>query len=344
MTAWDKGPTGLFHLDEGETFWQPAPTGGYVTLTVTPDRFKHDASAAGFQVVPPGGRIPVQAHKAAEKVWYVVEGIAELTIDGEIRRLVSGSTVAMGRKVPHSLINDGETDLRLFFWVTPPGYEGLLADWGVARHPGEAAPAPFTADAAKFHRSPLVTGDAAIAVGAASDRGQWVVVEPDAGQTWWQTPPAGLYIQYKVSTETFASNRFFAGIQVLPPGGQIPPHAHTRNEEFLLIRNGHGTAFIDDQAFELRPGSLAFVDRWVKHSIRNDSDENMEIFAIFTPPGLEMLLPAVSKLRLSPDEPEPDWRGYRLPDNVEELLQHSTLHLPHMADRHNAEAVETPTY
>ena len=40
MTAWDKGACGLFEPGEGETYWQPQPTGGYVTLTMTPEQFE----------------------------------------------------------------------------------------------------------------------------------------------------------------------------------------------------------------------------------------------------------------------------------------------------------------
>lgn len=346
MNAWDKGPSGCFHLDEAETYWQPQPTGGYVTLTMTPENFKHDASACGFQVIPPGGRIPVQSHKAAEKVWYVFEGTAELTIDGEVRRLTRGCTVAMGRKVPHSLVNDGDTDLRLFFWVTPPGYEGLLADWGRPRQAGDAA---LKFDAAPVLRSPLLLGADTAAV-APQDKGHWVFVAPDAGDVYWQFPPAGGYMQWKSTTKTFASNRFFSCIQVLPPGGQIPAHSHTRNEEWLLIATGHGTLFVDDVPVTLRTGSLCYVDRWVTHSIRNDSDVPMEIFVIFTPPGLEDILPPVSIPKSEQFPTEPNWEEFfaKTPmpsmDYVDDTFKGSCITMPHNADQHNKEVDKPVVY
>jgi quercetin dioxygenase-like cupin family protein len=346
MNAWDKGPFGCFGLDEGETYWQPQPTGGYVTLTMTPESFKHDHSACGFQVIPPGGRIPVQSHRAAEKVWYVLDGVGELTIDGRAHRLSPGCTAAMQRNVPHSLVNDGETDLRLFFWVTPPGYEGLLADWGRPRTEGQPAP---EFDAGEVRRSPLLTGHAAETV-SQEDMGHWVFVEPEAGDLYWQIPPAGGFMQWKTTTKTFASNRFFSCIQVLPPGGQIPAHAHPRNEEWLVVRTGSGTALVDGQELPLRPGSVCFVDRWVVHSMRNDGDEAMELFVVFTPPGLEDILPVVSVPRSAEYPTEPNWEQFftnqPIPtiDVIDALFEGSVMALPHVAQKHHDETPSPVVY
>lgn len=343
MSAWDKGPAGVFGPDEGQGYWQPVPTGGHATLTMTPETFNHDASACGTQTIPPGGRIDPIAHRAAEKVWYVLDGSGELTIEGKKHRLVSKVTIAMGRKVVHSLVNDGERDLVLFFWITPPGYDDYLACIGRPRMAGETPPA-FSANSLQgFARSPVLTGAAELAGIAAEDKGDWVVVGPEEGQSFWQGPPAGRYIQYKVHTEMFASNRFFAGIQVLAPGGNIPPHAHTRNEEWLLVRNGFGQIFVDGVWHDLKAGSLAFVSRWVTHSIRNDSDEDMEIFAVFTPPGLEKFLPPFSIAR-QPGEAEPEDSAFAMPDNAMELLAGAVLNLPFQADQHNAEALVRPDF
>lgn len=343
MTAWDKGPAGLFQPGEGQSFWQPQPTGGFATLTMTPETFKHDAAACGFQVVPPGGRIEPMAHRAAEKVWYVAEGSASLTIEGETRALAPGALVSMGRKVVHALVNDGSSDLRLFFWVTPPGYEDYLACIG-QRRDGETAPPPFAArDLSDLLRCPVITDPDALAAIPAGDKGDWTVVAPHEGSSYWQAAPAGGYIQFKAYPEVFDSNRFVAAIQVLPPGGQIPPHAHSRLEEWLLIRNGRGRVFVDGQWHPVGPGSLAFVSRWVTHSILNESDQDMEIFAIATPPGLELLLREFS-LKARPGEPAPDLSTFTLPPDPDALLEGAVLRMPAYVARHNAEDLVRPGF
>lgn len=344
MTAWDKGPSGLFGPGAGESYWQPAPTGGYVSLTMTPETFMHDAAACGVQVIPPGGRIEPMAHRAAEKILYVTGGAGTLTIEGETRPLVAGSLVVMGRKVIHALVNDGPEDLALFFWITPPGYEDYLACTGRPRQAGEAAPAPFARDGADaLHRSPVITAGEALAAIDKADKGDWMVVGPKEGAAYWQSAPAGGYIQFKAYPDVFHSNRFVAAIQVLPPGGQIPPHSHSRLEEWLLIRTGHGRAFVDGAWHPVRPGSLGFVSRWVTHSILNESDEDMEIFAIATPPGLEELLREFS-IRAKPGEPAPDLSQFTLPDNVDDLLKGRVLRMPGYTREHNERDLVRPDF
>ncbi len=168
-----------------------------------------------------------------------------------------------------------------------------------------------------------------------------MVIGPEAGASFWQAPPAGGYIQYKVDPLHFASNRFFAGIQVLPPGGVIPPHAHTRNEEILLIASSRGQVLLDGTWLDADTGSLAFVSRWVTHSIRNTGECDMTIFAVFTPPGLERLLPLVSVPR-EPGKPAPDTASFALPANLAELVDGSVLCLPQQAATHNRVATTPP--
>lgn len=344
MKAWDKGPAGLLGPDDGVSYWQPQPTGGWVTLKFVPATFPHDAAACGVQAIPPGGRIPLQAHRAAEKLLYVLDGSGSASVDGALHRLTPGTTVAMCRKVPHEVTNNGDQDLRLFFWVTPPGYEYVLAWSGRPRRASETAPQPFAAPAAGHETifpSPLLIDGDAVAASWAADKGQSIVVGPADGESFWQAPPAGGYIQYKVDPLHFASNRFFAAVQILPPGGMTPPHAHTRNEEILLIANGSGEICVDGVWHEAVKGSLAFVSRWVTHSIRNTGDTDMAIFAVFTPPGLEQSLRAVSRPRV-PGESEPDPATFTLPDNLAEVLDGSTLSLPEHAEAHNRNALVPP--
>ena len=340
--AWDKGPAGLFAAGSGQSFWQPAPTGGYVTLTMTPETFKHDASACGVQTIPPGGRVEAMAHRAAEKILYILDGRGTLTIEGQVRALVPGSMVTMGRKVVHQLINDSPEELTLFFWVTPPGYEDYLACIGQPRIAGAAAPV-FPANPAAGMRSPVISGAAELAEIEPGAKGDWMVVAPAEGSSYWQAAPAGGYIQFKAYPEIFDSNRFIAAIQVLPPGGQIPPHAHSRIEEWLLIRTGHGRIFVDGTWHPIEPGSLGFVSRWITHSIINESDVDMEVFAVATPPGLELLLRQFS-VKANPGDTPPDLSGFAIPDNADELLQGAVLRMPGYAAKHNAEDATRPEY
>lgn len=347
--AWDKGPAGVMGPDEGPAYWQPAPTGGWVTLKYIPATFAFDAAACGIQVIPPGGRLPLRALRASELLWYVMSGSATALLDGKVHRLEAGSAVALGRQVPHSLENDGAEDLQLFFWVTPPGYEEILACIGRPRSAGDAAPGPFAepeVDTGALS-SPLMSEAEMSASYPTSGKGRVTVVGAHEGTSaHWQAPPARGYIQMKFTTANVASNRFGSGLQVLPPGGFIPPHAHTSNEEVLLIVRGRGQAIVDDVPMDVEPGSLAFVSRWVKHTIVNTGDENMYVLAIVTPlGGLDKIIsmPGFS-IPVVPGEPEPDWAGFDMSMFDEQeagvALESTCLNLPFQVDIHNREAGE----
>ena len=246
MSTWDKGPVGLLGQDEGLSFWQPQPTGGWATLKFTPATLRQNAAACITQMVPPGGVIPSHAHVAAETVIYVTSGRCTATIDGTAHRLEVDATVVVGRQVPIEIVNDGDDALHLFIWMTPPGPEDLLSWWGIPRTTGDAPPAPFDRPQGWAERARLLrvmtTDD--LAVADPTDKGAWRVISRDATPTYWQPAPSRGFLAMKVSTDNYPSNAFEVGEQMLCPGAMIVPHAHSHNEEVLLVtrgtRPGHG--------------------------------------------------------------------------------------------------------
>lgn len=123
--AWDTGPATVIGPHNGTSFWQPPPTGGHVTIKVAPPHFPSNFYAVGTQTVPPGGRLPVHAHQRAEELLFVLSGTAMATIDGVSHRLERGALLYAGRWVEHGIVNDGDTDLVLYFVLWPPGSTSL---------------------------------------------------------------------------------------------------------------------------------------------------------------------------------------------------------------------------
>ncbi len=64
-------------------------------------------------VVDPGGRLTLQRHEHRDEHWIVVEGEAEVRIDGEVSRVPAGQSVRVGRGSLHQLGNPGTTRLRI---------------------------------------------------------------------------------------------------------------------------------------------------------------------------------------------------------------------------------------
>ena len=51
----EPGPYGVWGLEDGESYWLPQPSGGHMTLKMTPDTFPANHYMAAVQVVEEGG-------------------------------------------------------------------------------------------------------------------------------------------------------------------------------------------------------------------------------------------------------------------------------------------------
>ena len=72
----------------------------------------------GLYVLPAGGTDPQQPHNEDE-VYYVISGRAQITVGEETQFVQPGSTVFVGKHVPHKF-HDISEDLTLLVFFAPP--------------------------------------------------------------------------------------------------------------------------------------------------------------------------------------------------------------------------------
>ncbi|RCW76405.1 cupin domain-containing protein [Pseudorhodoferax soli] len=126
------------------TFWQPVPANGHAECILSEKNIRSvHRFSMGTQTLPPGGRVRLHAHDTSEEVFYVLRGQGRAEIGGETHRMAPGATLYMGHNVPHTFINDGDTELQWVWFFMPGGLEDFFAAIGRARQAGEAAPEPF---------------------------------------------------------------------------------------------------------------------------------------------------------------------------------------------------------
>jgi hypothetical protein len=118
----DKGVALAVGPDEGDSYWQPRPSTGYVTVKISPYNSPNDR---------------------ANEILFVYEGEGRAEIDGAWHRVSQGSTFMVGRYVQHTVENDGTVPLKIFWAIMPAGLEDWFRALGQPRTPGEPAPAPF---------------------------------------------------------------------------------------------------------------------------------------------------------------------------------------------------------
>jgi quercetin dioxygenase-like cupin family protein len=126
------------------TFWQPVPANGHAECILSEKNLRtvHRFSM-GTQTLPPGGRVRLHAHDTSEEVFYVIEGQGSAEIDGQTYRMTPGAALYMGHNVPHTFVNDGQTDLKWVWFFMPGGLEDFFAAIGRPRTAGEPAPESF---------------------------------------------------------------------------------------------------------------------------------------------------------------------------------------------------------
>ena len=151
---------------------------------------------------------------------------------------------------------------------------------------------------------------------AAETKGTALVSGPEDGISHWQPLPSTGYTVVKLHPGNSPINHLSAGLQVLEPGCHVRNHAHQCNDELLFVWQGTGHCLIDGRRYELSPGALIAVGRFVEHKIVNDGPGQMKIFWVMTPPGLEDWFAAIGRER-KPGDPMP--APFPRPDNVGDI-------------------------
>lgn len=80
----------------------------------------------------------------------------------------------------------------------------------------------------------------------------------------------------------------------LPPGASIPVHKHPEFEEILILQTGHCRVHLGDITREVGPGASVLIppDTWI--SVDVIGNEAVSLIAIFSEPGFEQYMRAIS--------------------------------------------------
>ncbi|MGW1212844.1 cupin domain-containing protein [Streptomyces sp. NPDC002499] len=101
----------------------PLDRGGAVVSTpliTTPSAGGENRITSGMSVYPVGSGAPLHSHNCDEHVT-ILEGAAEVWVDGEVTKLEQYDTTYVPSPVPHLFRNIGDVPLRIL-WVYSSGY------------------------------------------------------------------------------------------------------------------------------------------------------------------------------------------------------------------------------
>ena len=149
------------------------------------------------------------------------------------------------------------------------------------------------------------------------DRHAAIVVQPDAGESFWQPVPANGYTEVKISHRNAPGNdKFSMGVQVIAPGSHIREHWHDAYEEILFFFEGTGTAVVNGVEHPIIPGTTVYIPPWNTHKLINGGDTELKMMWMLMPGGLEDFFAAIGRRR-QPGEPAP--APFPRPENVAEI-------------------------
>ncbi|MCU4743368.1 cupin domain-containing protein [Natronoglomus mannanivorans] len=63
-----------------------------------------------------------------------------------------------------------------------------------------------------------------------------------------------------------------------------PTNRHPDADQWLYVKSGRGTATVEGEPVELRPGTLVLLEAGDAHEIANDGDEPLVTINVYAPP------------------------------------------------------------
>ena len=71
------------------------------------------------------------------------------------------------------------------------------------------------------------------------------------------------------------------GLISVRPHDALPVHTHDHEDQLDYVREGKGTIRMNDQEFDLRPGTAVTIPPGVAHGVRNEGDRPLRYLDIF---------------------------------------------------------------
>jgi mannose-6-phosphate isomerase-like protein (cupin superfamily) len=84
--------------------------------------------SVGMTILPPGNSTSNHAHESEVEAWLVVQGTGKAVVDGESADVGPETVIFVPPKAEHQLINNGRTELRMFWVYAPPGAEKAVLE------------------------------------------------------------------------------------------------------------------------------------------------------------------------------------------------------------------------
>ena len=132
------------------------------------------------------------------------------------------------------------------------------------------------------------------------------VIEPEEGKS---IGLGGLGVNFKLrGGET--DKQFSVVEHPIDPGRLVPPHMHSREDEFSYVLQGRVGARVGDREAAAGPGSYILKPRGIMHTIGNAGPEPARIMEILSPAGFERFFDEMGAVAETAEDPAEFFRRH----------------------------------
>jgi quercetin dioxygenase-like cupin family protein len=126
------------------------------------------------------------------------------------------------------------------------------------------------------------------------------VVTPEQGKL---VHLGGIGVRYKIPGEV-TGGAFCVVEHPVDPGVLVPPHTHSREDEFSYVITGELGVRLGDHVFTARTGDYVVKPRGIPHTFWNPGPDPAVILEIISPPGFDQFFRQMAAILADGGEPD----------------------------------------
>jgi quercetin dioxygenase-like cupin family protein len=130
-----------------------------------------------------------------------------------------------------------------------------------------------------------------------------LALEIDQGERRVRRLPGAPPFIIKVDPQNGGSPDMVMGYENIAPGDGIAPHRHLLMDEILFVHRGQGEVLLGDQVTPVQVGATIYIPRNTRVALRATGSDSLGIAFIFSHPGMEEYLRAISAREGEPVQP-----------------------------------------
>lgn len=149
-----RGDAYLMGPDDGESYWQPQPSLGYVTIKTKAEYSRKNNFGVALQKLEPGAYVQRHGHVRTAELLVCVKGKGTVYLEGAGEKEFRPGAIAMvGTRTFHNFSNTGteeDGEMIVAGMASPTEIGEALLEIGVRRTPGEPTPEHIERDMSKL--------------------------------------------------------------------------------------------------------------------------------------------------------------------------------------------------